>query len=101
MALRKGQKCHYCSDMADTWDHIVAKCFLPKSGIPMREHQLNKVPCCTPCNRWKKNYRADCTCEICEAAWVTMAPYILPRLKRDISIVIMADRETDLTNEMS
>lgn len=57
----------------------------------MREHQKNKVPCCKRCNLFKGHFRADCFCVICDEAWRIMAPYILPKLKRDIPLIHMAD----------
>lgn len=88
MALRKGQLCHYqCGSIATTWDHIVAKAWLPKQGIPMREHQKNKIPCCGTCNLLKAAMRSDCNCYACLEAWRIMGPYILPRTKKDIPLI--------------
>jgi hypothetical protein len=58
----------------------------------MVEHQKNKVPCCIPCNLYKKNFRSDCNCIVCMTAWEIMATYILPRRKKDIPLIIMSDR---------
>ena len=70
----------------------MAKSYLPKVGISMIIHQRNKVPCCVDCNDYKKNNRSDCNCETCMYAWEVMAEYILPRRKKDIPVIIMAER---------
>ena len=93
MAGKPRGKCHYCNAKAATWDHIVAKSHLPKFGIPMVNHQRNKVPCCVPCNLFKQNMRSDCVCQLCTYAWEIMAEFILPKRKRDIPVVIMSERD--------
>lgn len=92
MAGKPRGLCHYCKERsAKTWDHIVAKSHLPKFGIPMPLHQKNKVPCCIPCNLFKKNFRSDCNCAVCMTAWEIMAPFLLPKRKRDIPVIQMSD----------
>jgi hypothetical protein len=86
----RGQVCHYqCGRPATTLDHIVARVLYRKVAhrIPMSVHQANVVPCCTPCNDYKKWFRSECNCETCLTAWVLLSPYILPRVKKDIPLI--------------
>lgn len=82
--------CHYCGEGADTKDHIVARRWLPRLGVPQYASEANKVPACQRCNGRKSHFRALCSCVLCETAWVIMAPYLLPRVKRDIPPVSLA-----------
>lgn len=81
--------CHYCGERSESKDHIVARHWLPKRGktVPQFAAMANKVPACHRCNNNKSHYRALCECVICESAWLLLAPYILPRRKRDIPTI--------------
>jgi hypothetical protein len=63
--------CHYCGKQALTRDHIVPKAYLdqwwPKRRT--RPQMNNLVPACTLCNVIKADYRSDCRCKMCMAAW--------------------------------
>lgn len=80
--------CHYCGESGGTKDHVVAKHWLGRrpGSIPQFAAEANKVPACQRCNNLKSHFRSDCECPICEHAWVVMAPFILPRVKRDIPV---------------
>ena len=64
--VRKGlEVCHYCSNKADTVDHIV-----PESlGGP--DSVWNLQPSCGPCNRNKGSNWPTCSCEKCQSAVLT------------------------------
>jgi hypothetical protein len=81
--------CHYCGRHGNTRDHIVAKHWYQKNirKVPQVIAALNKVWACEDCNGDKGFKRTDCECEICVRAWELMAPYILPRVKRDIPMI--------------
>lgn len=65
--------CHYCGEKADTEDHIVPKCLLPKpmSRVPYWFRSQNVVPACKPCNNFKAHFRSNCFCSLCVWAWNT------------------------------
>lgn len=86
------RQCHYCCSQAQSDDHIVARCYLRRKGVPESAAMLNKVPACLRCNSWKKNLRSDCECETCRRAWEAMAPYLLPLTKSKIEVVVMSAR---------
>lgn len=73
--------CHYCGGKADTEDHIVPRCDLPRpqSRLPYWFRSLNVVPACKACNGAKGPYRSDCTCAHCEWAWNTALHIWLPQ----------------------
>lgn len=64
--------CHYCGDPGFTRDHIVARAYIVKYWRyrTLRPKDVNNyVPACAVCNMTKGDYRSDCQCEICTAAW--------------------------------
>jgi hypothetical protein len=72
--------CHYCGGKANTQDHIVPRCDLPKplSRLPYWFRSQMVVPACKKCNGEKGCYRSDCTCAHCEWAWNTALALFLP-----------------------
>jgi hypothetical protein len=79
--------CHYCGGPGRTKDHIVARYWYNPRRLPQDVAEANKVPACERCNGRKGHNRSDCDCNICETAWILMAPYLLPWAKRDIPII--------------
>lgn len=65
--------CHYCEGKAETEDHIIPRCDLPKpiSLLPYWFRQHVVVPCCKKCNNDKSWFRSSCTCPHCEWVWNT------------------------------
>jgi len=75
----KSQTCHYCGNRAESIDHVVPRCDLPKPMylLPYWFRVQNEVPACKKCNGEKAWFRSDCTCPQCKWAWnVALACYL-------------------------
>lgn len=57
--LAADEKCHYCTDLATTWDHVVP---FFRGG---RNRIYNRVPACKDCNVAKADRMPACPCDFC------------------------------------
>ena len=63
-------RCHYCSRLAQTIDHII-----PISKGGPKGAQWNRVPACLRCNRRKRDEWPTCECRTCQQALTLFNSY--------------------------
>jgi hypothetical protein len=78
-SVLRSQTCHYCGKSANTEDHIVPRCDLPRMAtLPYWFRELDVVPACKKCNGDKGPMKSDCDCRQCIAAWAVAVKHYLP-----------------------
>lgn len=79
-SLLRSRICHYCGGRANTVDHVVPRCDLPRplSRLPYWFRSQNEVPACRECNHTKAAFRSDCECAQCSWAWATAQACFMP-----------------------